>query len=388
MSKAKKIALTGGATGGHIYPCLALAESLQKLDPDCQLFYIGHQNKLEAQLLSQNELKDAEEKPYSSYIKFLGLKAEALPQSKNPLSYLSFAWKFWSSVKVASRYLRDNDIDVVFGTGGYVAGPAFAAAILNKIPYIIHNLDAHMGLANRFFVKDAAILTLGFPDLEHLRSEVKSKQVEITGNPISAKFLQNLESSKSRDQDSEKHKVQILITGGSQGAQSINEAIASILPQLSQNSQLQITHVTGAKLYDDYVKQYLDGNPNKYENYQVIAYTHQMAKLCTDADIAVCRSGAMTIAEMAASQVVPIFVPLPWAAHDHQTLNAQSLVNENAAIMIKQNDPEFAQRILDCIERLIADKEVLQQMQNKLGQIAKPMAAHKLAELTLGLAKV
>lgn len=374
--------LTGGATGGHIYPCLALAESIKQIEPKCQLFYIGHEHKLEAQLLINDELKDAEGVAYSSYIRFLGIHAEPLPQSKNPLAYLSFAWKFWSSVQVASRYLKENHIDAIFGTGGYVAGPVFAAAILNKIPYIIHNLDAHMGLANRVFVKDAAVLTLGFADLEHLRSEVKSGQVEVTGNPISAKFLDLIVGDAEVQTN---RKVKVLITGGSQGAQSINEAISSILPELSENPQINIIHVTGTKLYDEYIQKYLDGNPDKYSNYKVIAYTHQMPKLCANADIAICRSGAMTIAEMVASRVVPIFIPLPWAAHDHQTLNAQSLVNESAAIMIKQNDPEFAQRILDCLNKLISDKEMLEYMQNKLAELAKPDAANRLAELVLGL---
>ncbi|MDD9898949.1 MAG: UDP-N-acetylglucosamine--N-acetylmuramyl-(pentapeptide) pyrophosphoryl-undecaprenol N-acetylglucosamine transferase [Candidatus Melainabacteria bacterium] len=394
MAKAKNIALTGGATGGHIYPCLAVAEAIIEEKPRSKLFYIGHQDKLEAELLNNEDLTDGQNRAYSNYIKFLGLEAEPLPRSKNPLAYLSFVWKFWSSVQLASRYLKENKIDVVFGTGGYVAGPAFAAAILNKIPYIIHNLDAHMGLANRFFVKDAAVLTLGFPDLEDLRSEVKSGKVEHTGNPVSSKFISVIASDSEAIQTGsprrfaprdDNRKIKLLITGGSQGAQSINEAIASILPQLADNPQLNIIHVTGAKLYDDYVEKHLDGKADKYSNYKVIAYTHQMPKLCANADIAICRSGAMTIAEMVASQVVPIFIPLPWAAHDHQTLNAQSLVNESAAIMIKQNDPEFAQRILDCLNKLIGDREMLQYMQNKLADLAKPDAANKLAELVLGL---
>lgn len=382
MAKFKKIALTGGGTGGHIYPCLALAEAILEQKPSTKLFYLGHEAKLEAELLNKDELKDAEGKAYSSYVKFLGLIAYPLPRSKNPFELLQFVWRFWGSVQKASAHLKEKKIDAVFGTGGYVAAPVFAAAMLNKIPYIIHNLDAHMGLANMAFVKNAAVLTLGFPDLEYLKTKIKSGKVVVTGNPVSFKFLQNLESSKFEARRNSK-KLNLLITGGSQGAESINEAIGNLLPRLSENNKINIIHVTGSKLYQDYINKYLEGDVAKYSNYKVVAYTHQMPKLCALADIAICRSGAMTIAEMAASSVVPIFIPLPWAAHDHQTLNAKSLVDGQAAIMIRQDETNFEERLYASIEKLVEDRELLEFMQTKLAVFAKPDAAQELAKLVI-----
>ena len=385
MAKFKKIALTGGGTGGHIYPCLALAEAILEQKPSTKLFYLGHEAKLEAELLNKDELKDAEGKAYSSYIKFLGLVAYPLPRSKNPLDYLSFAFRFWSSVGEASKYLKENKIDAVFGTGGYVAAPVFAAAMLNKIPYIIHNLDAHMGLANMAFVKNAAALTLGFADLEYLKTKVKSGKVVVTGNPVSFKFLQNLDEERENSKKGINKKLNLLITGGSQGAESINEAIGNLLPRLSENKKINIIHVTGSKLYQEYIEKFLDGDSARFTNYKVVPYTHQMPQLCSSADIAICRSGAMTIAEMAASGVVPIFVPLPWAAHDHQTLNAKSLVDGQAAIMIRQDETNFEERLYASIEKLVEDRELLEFMQNKLVEFAKLDAARELAKLVLKL---
>lgn len=384
MAKFKKIALTGGGTGGHIYPCLALAEAILEQKPSTKLFYLGHEAKLEAELLNKDELKDAEGKAYSSYIKFLGLIAYPLPRSKNPFKLLQFVWRFWGSVQKASAHLKENKIDAVFGTGGYVAAPVFAAAMLNKIPYIIHNLDAHMGLANMAFVKNAAVLTLGFPDLEYLKTKVKSGKVVVTGNPVSFKFLRE---GIGRREKEEGKRFNILITGGSQGAESINDAIGNLLPRLSENKKINIIHVTGSKLYQEYLEKFLDGDSARFTNYKVIPYTHQMPQLCSSADIAICRSGAMTIAEMAASSVVPIFIPLPWAAHDHQTLNAKSLVDAGAALMLDQDQADFDNALYASIVKLIEDTELLEFMQGRLGAFAKPEAAGQLAKLVLKMTK-
>ncbi|MDA0772384.1 MAG: UDP-N-acetylglucosamine--N-acetylmuramyl-(pentapeptide) pyrophosphoryl-undecaprenol N-acetylglucosamine transferase [Cyanobacteria bacterium] len=384
MAKFKKIALTGGGTGGHIYPCLALAEAILEQKPSTKLFYLGHEAKLEAELLNKDELKDAEGRAYSSYIKFLGLIAYPLPRSKNPFKLLQFVWRFWGSVQKASAHLKENKIDAVFGTGGYVAAPVFAAAMLNKIPYIIHNLDAHMGLANMAFVKNAAVLTLGFPDLEYLKTKVKSGKVVVTGNPVSFKFLRE---GIGRREKEEGKRFNILITGGSQGAESINDAIGNLLPRLSENKKINIIHVTGSKLYQEYLEKFLDGDSARFTNYKVIPYTHQMPQLCSSADIAICRSGAMTIAEMAASSVVPIFIPLPWAAHDHQTLNAKSLVDAGAALMLDQDQADFDNALYASIVKLIEDTELLEFMQGRLGAFAKPEAAGQLAKLVLKMTK-
>lgn len=329
----KNIALTGGGTGGHIYPCLSIAENLNENFPEIKLFYFGNPEKLEAKLLKSTDLKDSRTKVFMDYIKFVAIESEPF----NAKKFLAWSVNFWQNTQKAKNKLKENNIDLVFGTGGYVSGPIFAACKSLKIPYIIHNLDASIGLANRLFIKDARALTLGICDLG---IKPRSGLCKVTGNPISKSFEQI--------QKQKKNKSQLLITGGSQGALDINNAIGKILPELSK-LDLEIYHITGNKLYENYVRNFLDNNPVKFSNYTIKAYTHEMPYLCAFADLAVCRAGAMTIAEMIAARIVPIFVPLPWASHDHQNKNAKALVDAGAALSLDQNSKNFAQELLDAI---------------------------------------
>lgn len=391
----KNIAFTGGGTGGHIYPCLAVIEELVSCDPSQKIFYIANSNKLEAELLTKNELKDYRGIAFSDYIKFLGIKSEPLIKSFNPIKVIQWFLRFQKQVGQVKKYLQFNSIDIVFGTGGYVSGPVFAACKDLKIPYVIHNLDAFIGIANSVFVKDAFALTLGLDSKQKIKPK-NGKRI-ITGNPISKKFLDKVEMSScfakastfakaTVDKSQDKlpsHPISLLVTGGSQGAESINSAIGKILPELAKLN-LQITHVTGTKTYDAFVEKYLDGNANKYPNYQVIPYTHRMPELCNEANLTVCRAGAMTIAEMCISGVVPIFVPLPWAAHDHQNLNAESLVNAGAALNLNQDEKDFEQNLLKVIVELVNNTEKLNSMRESLKQFSKPQAAKEIADILLG----
>jgi UDP-N-acetylglucosamine--N-acetylmuramyl-(pentapeptide) pyrophosphoryl-undecaprenol N-acetylglucosamine transferase len=368
-SLMKNIVLTGGGTGGHIYPCLAVAEVLNKLNS--QLFYIGHSEKLEAQLLTKNELKDSEGVSYSSYIKFLPIKTDPVINKLNPLKLVKWLTNFYTAFTLSKKYLRENNISVVFGTGGYVAGPVFAAAIALKIPYIIHNLDSHMGLANRVFVRNAYALTLGICELG---IKPQNGRVIVTGNPISHKFLNHTPRNDGT--------LHLLVTGGSQGAESINNAIGNLLPRLTELN-IDIVHVTGAKTYQDFTNKYLDGNANKYSNYKIHDYIHNMPELCAWADLTVCRSGAMTIAEMSASGVVPIFVPLPWAAHDHQTLNAKALVDAGAAMSLDQNEENFEELLFFTVKGFVNDRLLLKEFAKALESFGKNDAAKAISELIL-----
>jgi UDP-N-acetylglucosamine--N-acetylmuramyl-(pentapeptide) pyrophosphoryl-undecaprenol N-acetylglucosamine transferase len=349
----KKIVLTGGGTGGHIYPCLALAEELSTTNTAFELYYFGHPGKLEARLFSSKELKDSSGNPYSDYISFVAIESEPLIKSWNPLKIFAWFRRFYSYKSKAIKLLREKRIDAAFGTGGYVAGPVFAACKELKIPYIIHNLDAHMGLANRFFVADAHALTLGISDLG---IKPKTGRVFVTGNPISKKF--NTVIARSPEDDvaiQSKDKLKILVTGGSQGAESINNAIGNLLPELD-GLNLELIIVTGTKTYQDFCARY---EVDKYSFVTVKDYVHNMPELCRWADLAICRAGAMTIAEMIASDTVCVFVPLPWAAHDHQNKNAAALVSASAAMSLDQDASGFETQLFYLIQGFSNDKNKL-----------------------------
>lgn len=356
----KKIAFTGGGTGGHIYPNLAIIEDLKESFPDFELFYFGNPEKLEAKLLQNGDIKDFKDIPFKNYVEFIDIPSEPLVKTINPFTFLSWLKRFDENKKVAKKALQDNRIDLIFGTGGYAAGPVFAAAKDLRIPYIIHNLDAHMGLANKAFVKGAAALTLGVCDLG---IQPKSKKVFITGNPISKKFSNSLEQKKLDD-----GKLHLLITGGSQGAQSINKAIGELLNEFAKLN-IEIIHITGAKNYQEHKEKYLKPNLGKYEFYKVLDYTHEMPDLCAWADIAICRSGAMSAAEMLASQTLSIFIPLPWSAHDHQTKNALAISNQGAAITLDQDQEDLKETILEIIQKATNDSNYLEEYKEKINAL-------------------
>jgi UDP-N-acetylglucosamine--N-acetylmuramyl-(pentapeptide) pyrophosphoryl-undecaprenol N-acetylglucosamine transferase len=356
----KKIAFTGGGTGGHIYPNLAIIEDLRANFPEFKLFYYGNPEKLEAKLLASDDITDFQEQAFKNYVEFIEVESEPLIKSINPFKIFAWIKRFNFYKKKALQALKEQNIDLVFGTGGFAAGPVFAAAKDLKIPYIIHNLDAHMGLANKAFVNDARALTLGVCDLG---IKPKSKQVFITGNPISQKFLMSLKKEKTPD-----NKLHLLITGGSQGAQSINTAIGELLDEFKE-LDIEIVHITGKSNYQKHKELYLKPNPGKYEFYKVCDYTHEMPQLCAWADIAICRSGAMTVAEMLVSKTLAIYIPLPWAAHDHQTKNAQAISDLGVAITLDQDQEDLKESLLSIIKKACGDKNYLAEYKEKINAL-------------------
>lgn len=383
----KSIALTGGGTGGHIYPCLAVAEELHASNPEIPIYYIGNPEKLEAKLLSSDELKDSENHSYRDYIEFLAVDSEALLRSWNPLKIIAWLKRFNSNKKAAKKLLKEKNIGMVFGTGGYVAGPVFAACQDLKIPYIIHNLDAHMGLANRVFVRDAFALTLGICELG---IKPKNGRVVVTGNPVSKRFLtqviaenMSLQGMRRSFSEGDDNKLKILVTGGSQGAESINNAIGNLLPELD-GLNLEIIIVTGTKTYQDFCERF---QPEKHPYVTVKDYVHNMPELCAWADVAVCRAGAMTIAEMIASDTVPVFIPLPWAAHDHQNKNAHALVNSSAAISLDQDASNFETLLFYIIQGFSNEPSRIDHFLDALQQFKRLDSAKEIASVILNEAR-
>lgn len=365
-----RIGLTGGGTGGHIYPCLAVAEELHSQNPDIALFYLGNPEKLEAKLLNSEELRDSTETAYRDYIEFLGIPSEALIRSWNPLKLLSWFRRFLKNKELAKKAIQDKKIEIVFGTGGYAAGPIFAACQDLKIPYIIHNLDAHMGLANRAFVKDAFALTLGICELG---IKPKNGRTIITGNPISKSFSESLNKAPTKKDN----KLHILVTGGSQGAESINNAIGNLLEEL-EGLNLEMIIVTGTKTYKEFCEKF---QPEKHPFLTVKDYVHNMPELCAWADLTVCRAGAMTIAEMVASDTVPIFIPLPWAAHDHQNKNAQALVEASAAMSLDQDAKNFETLLFYLIQGFSNDPNRIDYFLDALQNFKRDSAAAEIVNV-------
>ena len=355
-----RVAFTGGGTGGHIYPCLAVAELFE----DCEqslgaeknaLYYIGGEGKLEQELCLRKE-----------YIQFLPINAPKLPSRNNSFKEnLEWFSIFFKAYKCSVNYLKEKKIDVVMGTGGYVAAPVFLACITTKTKFLIHNLDSNFGLVNNLFKIFASRVSLGFPINISFNDKYR-----YTGNPVSQEFIniyrEAADGAAAKREPRDENHLRVLVTGGSQGSQFVNDSIGILLKDFEdfnkrlaiEGKEISITHITGSKLFDEHVSKYLNGDPNKYSNYKVLSYTHEMANISRTVDVAICRSGAMTCAEMAVSLIVPILIPLPWAAHDHQTKNAEALVKADCGFMIRQDTFSGGENAENRIVRYSPQKEI------------------------------
>jgi UDP-N-acetylglucosamine--N-acetylmuramyl-(pentapeptide) pyrophosphoryl-undecaprenol N-acetylglucosamine transferase len=355
-----RVAFTGGGTGGHIYPCLAVAELFE----DCEqslgaeknaLYYIGGEGKLEQELCLRKE-----------YIQFLPINAPKLPSRNNSFKEnLEWFSIFFKAYKCSVNYLKEKKIDVVMGTGGYVAAPVFLACVTTRTKFLIHNLDSNFGLVNNLFKIFASRVSLGFPINISFNDKYR-----YTGNPVSQEFIniyrEAADGAAAKREPRDENHLRVLVTGGSQGSQFVNDSIGILLKDFEdfnkrlaiEGKEISITHITGSKLFDEHVSKYLDGDPNKYSNYKVLSYTQEMANISKTVDIAICRSGAMTCAEMAVSLIVPILIPLPWAAHDHQTKNAEALVKADCGFMIRQDIFSGGENVENRIVRYSPQKEI------------------------------
>jgi UDP-N-acetylglucosamine--N-acetylmuramyl-(pentapeptide) pyrophosphoryl-undecaprenol N-acetylglucosamine transferase len=395
-----RVAFTGGGTGGHIYPCLAVAElfedeSNQSGAERNALYYIGGEGKLEQELCLRKE-----------YIQFLQINAPKLPSRNNSFKEnLEWFRIFFKAYKCSVNYLRENKIDVVMGTGGYVAAPVFLACVTTKTKFLIHNLDSNFGLVNNLFKTFANRVSLGFP----INISFNDKY-HYTGNPVSQDFINIYRDDENAEigvwqQPRDENHLRVLVTGGSQGSQFVNDSIGALLKDFEdfnhrlalEGKRISIIHITGSKLFDEHVSKYLNGDPNKYSNYKVLSYTHEMANISKTVDVAICRAGAMTCAEMAVSLIVPILIPLPWAAHDHQTKNAEALVKADCGFMIRQDalsdegtarsaeneavDRSQQKEIADLIFNLAKNPEKISAMKKKLHLFAKPESSREIFTL-------
>jgi UDP-N-acetylglucosamine--N-acetylmuramyl-(pentapeptide) pyrophosphoryl-undecaprenol N-acetylglucosamine transferase len=387
-----RVAFTGGGTGGHIYPCLAVAELFE--DESSQsgaernaLYYIGGEGKLEQELCLRKD-----------YIQFLPINAPKLPSRNNSFKEnLDWFGIFFKAYKCSVNYLRENKIDVVMGTGGYVAAPVFLACVTTRTKFLIHNLDSNFGLVNNLFKIFASRVSLGFPININFNDKYR-----YTGNPVSQEFIniyrdgEKVEDGENAEievwqQPRDENHLRVLVTGGSQGSQFVNDSIGTLLKDFEdfnhrlalEGKRISIIHITGSKLFDEHVSKYLNGDPNKYSNYKVLSYTHEMANISKTVDVAICRAGAMTCAEMAVSLIVPILIPLPWAAHDHQTKNAEALVKADCGFMIRQDalPDEGADLIFD----LAKSPEKISAMKKKLHLFAKPESSREIFTLLKNL---
>ncbi|MBP92800.1 MAG: undecaprenyldiphospho-muramoylpentapeptide beta-N-acetylglucosaminyltransferase [Flavobacteriaceae bacterium] len=318
-NKTYKIILSGGGTGGHIYPAVAIANELKSRFPNAEFLFVGAKNRMEMDKV-----------PQAGY-KIIGLWISGI-QRELTLKNLSFPFKLMSSLWKSRKIIANFKPDVVIGTGGFASGPLLQVATSQGIPSLIQEQNSYPGITNKLLAKKAHKICVAYDGLE--RFFPKDKIIK-TGNPVREDLLH---ITKKRDEafekfSLEKDKKTILVLGGSLGARRINELIEKELDFLLTHN-IQVIWQCG-KLYYDKCKIY-----NHTKNIQVHAFINNMACVYAAADIIISRAGAISVSELCIVGKPVIFIPSPNVAEDHQAKNAQAIVDEDAAILITENDLE------------------------------------------------
>ncbi len=366
-----RIVLTGGGTGGHIYPALSVAEHL-KDDPAVEA------------ILYKGAIGHPEEKlAKAAGLEFVGIRSSGLPRSLTP-RLLTWPFQMFAAVMRAKEILHTFKPTAVLGTGGYASAPPLAAAGILHIPTAVHEPDAHPGLVNRFLGRKAQLISLGMQGAAG-RMSTKDGRIAFNGNPVRGTFLSPIQRDAAAAIMGLRPDLKtVLVTGGSQGAKALNEAVVSALPRLLElEPHIQIVHQCGDKNLND-VKERLAPGLEGSPRYHLRAYFDDLSIAYAVCDLAVTRAGAMTVAELAVSGTPAVFVPYPYAAQDHQTHNARYVESQKAATVLMQEDLT-GETIYNQISALINDDGRLAEMRKRMREMGKPDAAWVLAQQVLQL---
>ncbi|ETO39967.1 N-acetylglucosamine transferase [Fructilactobacillus florum 8D] len=315
-----KMVVSGGGTGGHIYPALALVEALQSRDPQAEILYVGSQRGLEKGIVTKKGLK------------FEALKIQGFRRKLFSLYNFETVHLFLKSVRQSKQILRSFQPDVVVGTGGYVSGAVLYAAAKLGIPTVIHEQNSVVGWTNKFLSRYVDKIAIAF---DEARSQFPVNKVVFTGNPRAQQVANVRSDFKWSQLGLHDQQPTVLIFGGSQGALKLNQASVAALPAFKTKAY-QVVFVTGKGRYDDVMQQVDASEIGK--NVKILPYINNMPEVLPKVALIVGRAGATSLAEITALGIPSILVPSPYVTADHQTKNAMSLVKNRAAILETETD--------------------------------------------------
>lgn len=352
-----KFILSGGGTGGHIYPAIAIANELKSRFPDAEFLFVGASDRMEMQKV-----------PQAGY-EIEGLWIAGL-QRKLTLQNLMFPIKLMRSLMKSKSIVRKFKPDVVIGTGGFASGPLMQAAASSGIPIIVQEQNSFPGITNKLLGKKAAKICVAYNGLE--KYFPKDKLV-LTGNPV-RKDIIGLEGKREeacRHYGLNPAKKTLLVLGGSLGARAINELIAKEMVNFSAQS-VQVIWQCG-KFYHDQYKHHQDEN-----RIQVVAFIDRMDLVYAAADVIISRAGASSVSELCIVGKPVIFIPSPNVAEDHQTKNAQSIVNHEAAILLREAD--LNTRFSTEFTNLLNDEDLRRTLGENIKKLARPLATQEIVD--------
>ncbi len=329
-----RVLISGGGTGGHIFPALAIANALKRRDPSVEILFAGAEGRMEMERV-----------PAAGY-KIVGLPVAGFDR-RRLWRNVGVLVKLWKSMRKASRIVADFRPDVAVGVGGYASGPVLKEAQRKGIPTMLQEQNSYAGVTNKLLAAKAKAICTAYPDMERF---FPADRITVTGNPIRSELLQctltQAEAKKALGFDPGKPLV--FVTGGSLGARTVNESVAAALPLLAEHG-IQLLWQTGRLYADEFARRAED-----YRDVRPMAFISDMATAYRAADLVVARAGAGTISELQLLAKPVILIPSPNVAEDHQTKNALALSTRDAAVLIP--DAEAPAKLGEEIVALIADK--------------------------------
>ncbi len=341
-----KLVITGGGTGGHIYPAIAIADKIKRKRPDSQILFVGTRKGMESRLVP--------ERGYEIYY----IPARGFDR-KNIFNNIKTIFDLVKGCRQAGEIIGKYRPDMVIGTGGYVSVPVLWAAGRKGIPVYIHEQNAFPGLANRMLSRYAEKIFISFPES---KKYFKHKEKTLfTGNPIRKEFLLSGIVDYREKLGIKPGEFFLLSFGGSGGAQKINESILKLAEEIDKKAGIKLLHVTGNYYYDNFVNELKRKALDNNENIRVVPYSHKIHEYMLAADLLISRAGAITVAELTACGKPAILIPSPNVTANHQYYNAKAVADRGGAILLEEKDLTF-EKLKGIVFKLAHNKEALNTM--------------------------
>ena len=352
-----KVLLSGGGTGGHVYPAIAIANKIKEENPDAEIVFVGTEKGIESEIVPKYgyELKTVTVQGFKRKIDFDNVKR---------------VFKLFKGLEQSRRIVKKFKPDVVIGTGGYVSGPVLFNSSMSKVPTIVHEQNSFPGVTNKILAKMVTKVLTSFED-SHVRfpEETRNKLV-LTGNPVRKEILVSRKNVSRRKLGIQEDKKMILCYGGSGGSRKINDSMKLVIRNLV-NEDIAFIYATGKNFYQGFMDDINDLNLKPYQ--KVVSYLEDMASALAACDIVIGSAGAISLAEITALGKPSIIIPKAYTAENHQEYNAKSVEGKGAGIAILEKNltPET---LNDTVFKLLGDRELLMDMANASKEIGKPEA--------------
>nr|UWI49229.1 undecaprenyldiphospho-muramoylpentapeptide beta-N-acetylglucosaminyltransferase [Clostridioides difficile] len=352
-----KVLLSGGGTGGHVYPAIAIANKIRDEHPDAEIMFVGTEKGIESEIVPKYgfELKTVTVQGFKRKIDFDNVKR---------------VFKLFKGLEQSRKIVKKFKPDVVIGTGGYVSGPVLFNASMGKIPAIIHEQNSFPGVTNKILSKTVTKVLTSFEDSHKRFPEAAEEKLVFTGNPVRKEILLSRKNIARKNLGISEEKKMVLCYGGSGGSRKINDAMRLVIKNMV-NEDIAFIFATGKSYYEEFMESISNINLKPYQ--KVVPYLEDMANALAASDLVIGSAGAISLAEITALGKPSIIIPKAYTAENHQEYNAKSIEKQGAGIAILEKNltPES---LNTAVFKLLGDRELLVDMSNASKNIGRPEA--------------